>query len=198
LAVVFLEGGLSPIPMHMASTKLNRGPRSLVCQFVHCRTQGLANLQTQFVAESQLFSVARDRTIAIAIESNRTKITMATVKTNKLETLMTPKERGAGDISPEPSCADPEGRRPRPAARSSRLVQDDHGSRLLGGRHGKVSLCHDPAHVLVGIFACRQPKPFGAFLTHFDKCSPEFAAAQAKPFLRRRFPDLIARVTRQN
>jgi hypothetical protein len=26
MAVVFLEGGLSPIPMRMASTKLHRGP----------------------------------------------------------------------------------------------------------------------------------------------------------------------------
>jgi hypothetical protein len=30
----------------------------------------------------------------------------------------------------------------------------------------KVRSWHDPAHVLVGIFASRQPKPFGAFLTH--------------------------------
>jgi hypothetical protein len=36
---------------------------------------------------------------------------------------------------------DPEGRRPRPAARSSRLVEgEDGGSRLLGSRHGKVPL----------------------------------------------------------
>jgi hypothetical protein len=28
-----------------------------------------------------------------------------------------------------------------------------------------VALRHDPALVLVGIFAGRQPKPFGAFLT---------------------------------
>jgi len=29
--------------------------------------------------------------------------------------------------------------------------------------YGKVSFWHDPAHVLVGILADRQPKPFGAF-----------------------------------
>jgi hypothetical protein len=32
--------------------------------------------------------------------------------------------------------------------------------------HWKVSFWHDPAHVLVGTFAGRQPKPFGALLTH--------------------------------
>ena len=42
MAVVFLEGGLSPIPMQMASTKFNLGPHCGVCQF-RCRTQGLTN-----------------------------------------------------------------------------------------------------------------------------------------------------------
>jgi hypothetical protein len=32
MAVVFLEGRLSPIPMQMASTKLYRDPRRGVCQ----------------------------------------------------------------------------------------------------------------------------------------------------------------------
>jgi hypothetical protein len=32
MAVVFLEEGLSPIPMRMASTKLYRDPRRSVCQ----------------------------------------------------------------------------------------------------------------------------------------------------------------------
>jgi hypothetical protein len=30
---------------------------------------------------------------------------------------------------------------------------------------GNDFLWHDPAHLLVGIFASRQPKPFGEFLT---------------------------------
>jgi hypothetical protein len=33
MAVVFLEGGLSPIPMQMASAELHGGPRRRVCQF---------------------------------------------------------------------------------------------------------------------------------------------------------------------
>jgi hypothetical protein len=43
MAVVFLEGGLSPIPMLMADTTLHRGPGRRVCQFSHYRTQRLAN-----------------------------------------------------------------------------------------------------------------------------------------------------------
>jgi hypothetical protein len=33
MAVVFLEKGLSPIPMRMASTRLHREPQRRVCQF---------------------------------------------------------------------------------------------------------------------------------------------------------------------
>jgi hypothetical protein len=32
MAIVFLEGGLSPIPIQMASTKRHRGPRRQGCQ----------------------------------------------------------------------------------------------------------------------------------------------------------------------
>jgi hypothetical protein len=37
MAVVFLEKGLSPIPMQMANVKCYRGPPRWVCQFAHCR-----------------------------------------------------------------------------------------------------------------------------------------------------------------
>jgi hypothetical protein len=40
-----------------------------------------------------------------------------------------------------------------------------------------VRLWHDPAHVLVGIFADQQAKPFGAFLTQ----KRHWAMAPAKP-----------------
>jgi hypothetical protein len=38
--------------------------------------------------------------------------------------------------------------------------------RFSGSGHRKVSFWHDPAHVLVGTIWGRQPKAFGAFLTH--------------------------------
>jgi hypothetical protein len=76
----------------MASTKLNRGRRLGVCQFAHCRTQGLTNHQTQFVAEFRVFSIVRHRN---TIEDNCQKITIKTVKTNNSRGLTTPKSRPA-------------------------------------------------------------------------------------------------------
>ena len=38
-AVVFLEGGLSPIPMANGEHPFHRGPRLRVCQLAHCRIQ---------------------------------------------------------------------------------------------------------------------------------------------------------------
>jgi hypothetical protein len=84
IAVVFLERGLSPIPMQMASTKPNRGPYRGVRQF-RCRTQGLIKInQTQFVAESRIFGIVRHQAIEISPGDNYQKITMTTGKTNKL------------------------------------------------------------------------------------------------------------------
>jgi hypothetical protein len=43
MAVVFLEGGTSPIPMQMASTTVYRGPGWGVCQFANSRKQRRTN-----------------------------------------------------------------------------------------------------------------------------------------------------------
>jgi hypothetical protein len=95
-------------------------------------------------------------------ENNYKKITMTTGQTNKLaKAAVGPSHPADREISKR-HC-------PRPAARLSRLLEGDHGGseNFLGSQQGKVSFWHDPAHVLVGIFASRQPKPFGAFLTQF-------------------------------
>jgi hypothetical protein len=42
MAIVFLEGGLSPIPVQMASAKLHRGHRRGVCQFAHWAASEIA------------------------------------------------------------------------------------------------------------------------------------------------------------
>jgi hypothetical protein len=57
MAVVFLEGGLSPIPMRMASTKPYRDPYRGVCQSAQSKARTYKK-QLQFVPEPQLFSVA--------------------------------------------------------------------------------------------------------------------------------------------
>jgi hypothetical protein len=43
--------------------------------------------QTQFVAESRIFSIALHDAIEILLENNYQKLTMTTVKTNKLRSL---------------------------------------------------------------------------------------------------------------
>jgi hypothetical protein len=84
MAVVFLEGG--PV----ANTNANGEHQTLSwtpplgMSIRHCRTQGLTNPRTQFVAESRIFSIVRHHAIEISPENNYQKITMTTVKTNKL------------------------------------------------------------------------------------------------------------------
>jgi hypothetical protein len=56
MAVVFLEGGLSPIPMQMASTKLNRGPCRWVCQLAYCRTRRLIDPKCNWLLKLGFFA----------------------------------------------------------------------------------------------------------------------------------------------
>ena len=84
MAVVFLEGGLSPIPMRMANTKLHRGPHRGVCQF-RCRTQGL----TKSIKRNSLVNLAflasfGTHAIGISLENNYQKNNNDDSKTNKL------------------------------------------------------------------------------------------------------------------
>jgi hypothetical protein len=71
MAAVFLEGGLSPIPMRMASTKCHHGPRCTVCQFAHCRARRLTNpkrnwlLNIDFLAASDTVQLKISRKATI-------------------------------------------------------------------------------------------------------------------------------------
>jgi hypothetical protein len=141
MAIVFLEGGLSPIPMQMASTELHRGPHSGVCQFRR-RTQGLTKLnQTQFIAEYGNFCIGRHHAIEISPENDYQKITMTTVKANKLAGSC---ERPWPDLHILPS----ERFLRDTAARLSRLREADHGGseNFLTGQQGKVSFGTTRAH----------------------------------------------------
>jgi len=96
---------------------------------------GLTNHQAQFVAQSRLFSIVRNPAIEIWLKTT-TKITMTTVKANKLE---------EPDDSERPSgrSRDPERRRTRSARRSARLLEEDYaasGPFPEEARHEKVSL----------------------------------------------------------
>jgi hypothetical protein len=68
----------------MASTKFNRGHCRGVCQFVHCRMEGLTNHQAQFIAKSRLL-VPRNILRLKYHQIQPSKITMRTIKTNNLE-----------------------------------------------------------------------------------------------------------------
>jgi hypothetical protein len=84
-SAVFLEG--PTIPMRMASAKRYREPRRWACQSAHYRTQGLANPQTQFVAESQLLA-PRD-TVRLKYQKKQPqKITTTTVKKERCRTTV--------------------------------------------------------------------------------------------------------------
>jgi hypothetical protein len=79
MAVVFLEGGLSPIPMRMASTKFHHGPRRRVCQFALSKAKGCKS-QTQFVAKSLFFGLCDIARLKYHQKTTIKKITIATVK----------------------------------------------------------------------------------------------------------------------
>jgi hypothetical protein len=83
MAVVFLEGRLSPIPMRMASTKFHRGPHRGVCQFA------LSNAKTHKSAKRNSLRDLAFRTTRLKYhwKNGYQRITMATVKTNKLGSL---------------------------------------------------------------------------------------------------------------
>jgi hypothetical protein len=74
MAVAFLEGGTSPIPMQMASTTLHRGPGRRVCQFANCRKRRRTNPQAIL-----------DFLAACVTKNYYQKITMINAKTNNPE-----------------------------------------------------------------------------------------------------------------
>jgi hypothetical protein len=77
MAVVLLEGRLSPIPMRMASTKLSSWAPSRGMSIRAVERKDSQINQTQFVAESRIFSIVRHHAIEISPENNYKKITMA-------------------------------------------------------------------------------------------------------------------------
>jgi len=87
MAVVFLETGQSPIPIQMASSKLHRGPHRRGMSIRAVQRKDTQINQTQFVAESRIFSIALLGAIEISLENNDQKLTMTTVKTNKPRSL---------------------------------------------------------------------------------------------------------------
>jgi hypothetical protein len=138
MAVVFLEGGLSPIPMRMASTKLYREPHRGVCQF-HRQMEGLTKVnQTQLVAESRISSIVWHHVIEISSDHNYQKITRTTIKTNKLTGAV--KGRGRTILRSELHIPLTKGFL-RDTARATGSVVATGRRRLCGGseNQGKVS-----------------------------------------------------------
>jgi hypothetical protein len=80
MAVVFLEGGPSPNGEHQNESWTSSWGMSIRA----VERKDAQNNQTQFVAESRIFSIALHHAIEISLESNYQKLTMTTVKANKL------------------------------------------------------------------------------------------------------------------
>jgi hypothetical protein len=84
MAVVFLEGGMSPIPMQVARTNHYRGSRRWVCQSAHCRMHGSqirkrnSLLNLDFLAPSGTVRLKHN-------QKQSSKITITIAKTNNLE-----------------------------------------------------------------------------------------------------------------
>jgi hypothetical protein len=79
MAVVLLEGGLSPIPTQMASAELHRGPRGRACQFAHSRMQTPIDPKRNSLLNLDFFASSGTERLEYH-QKQPTKITLTIVK----------------------------------------------------------------------------------------------------------------------